>query len=148
MQARTIDSARTTPPLPSLAARPYLAPEQRSGGAIDGRSDVYALGVIAHQAVHGELPDATRSTPCTNGVPPMLVALIRKMMASDPARRPTSSQLRDAITSVLVELSRPAEACDLEDLTDELVESLAAVPARAFVQISSDRVAVIAGEIG
>jgi serine/threonine-protein kinase len=34
----------------------YMAPEQWQGGAIDGRTDVYALGVMTYQLLIGELP--------------------------------------------------------------------------------------------
>lgn len=34
----------------------YMAPEQASGGELDGRADIYALGVVAYQALTGALP--------------------------------------------------------------------------------------------
>ena len=34
----------------------YLSPEQVSGGNIDGRSDIYSLGVTAYRAICGALP--------------------------------------------------------------------------------------------
>ena len=34
----------------------YMAPEQASGGELDGRADTYALGVVAYQALTGALP--------------------------------------------------------------------------------------------
>src|SRR5262249_62424728 len=34
----------------------YMAPEQGSGEGLDGRADLYALGIIAHRPAHGRLP--------------------------------------------------------------------------------------------
>ncbi len=41
----------------SLVGTPdYLSPEQASGGEVDGRSDIYALGLILFEMLTGELP--------------------------------------------------------------------------------------------
>ncbi|HEY2745858.1 MAG TPA: serine/threonine-protein kinase [Polyangia bacterium] len=60
----------------------YMAPEQAEGEKLDGRTDVYALGVILYQLVCGEVPFKS-----TN-----FVALLTKQVSEEPTpprdRRP------------------------------------------------------------
>lgn len=39
-----------------LGSAPYTSPEQASGGAIDGRSDIYSVGVILYEMMTGHRP--------------------------------------------------------------------------------------------
>lgn len=51
----TTSSQRTLPGQVMGTAR-YLAPEQLRGEVVDARADVYALGVVLHEALTGEVP--------------------------------------------------------------------------------------------
>ncbi len=46
----------TTVTLPALGNAPYMSPEQRTGGNIDGRSDLYSVGCLMYEAVIGKPP--------------------------------------------------------------------------------------------
>src|SRR6476469_5030740 len=81
----------------------FMSPEQAAGEPIDGRSDMYALGVVGYLAVSGRLPfeasnlpallvrQATEAAPSVQraapGLPPALVSAIDRCVARDPADR-------------------------------------------------------------
>ena len=81
----------------------FMSPEQASSGPVDGRSDIYALGVVGYLAVSGRLPfdspnlpallvrQATEAPPSVMrfapGLPPALAAAIDRCLALDPDER-------------------------------------------------------------
>ncbi|MBI2899098.1 MAG: serine/threonine protein kinase [Planctomycetes bacterium] len=73
-----------------LGTPEYMAPEQVEGriGALDARTDVYALGVIAYEAATGRRPHQGRS----------IAEVLRKILAEDPAR---AARLNPALPSDL-----------------------------------------------
>jgi serine/threonine protein kinase len=60
----------------------YMAPEQVSGGRIDARTDVFALGVLTHVMLTGALP----TDPGRHELGPASSA-VAKALSPDPARR-------------------------------------------------------------
>ncbi len=94
----------------------YMSPEQAAGDQLDGRSDLYALGVIGWQALSGRLPfeaeqasavlvqHATRQAPplqaAAPDVPRQVAAVIERCLAKNPADRfPTGEALAEALTA-------------------------------------------------
>jgi TolB-like protein len=91
----------------------YMAPEQWREGAEDGRTDLFALGVMLYQMVRGDvpLPDGGKSLEAAPAprldLPecPALGALVARLLERDPAGRPGSAgevlsaleALRDAL---------------------------------------------------
>ena len=85
----------------------YLSPEQARGEDVDGRSDLYALGLLLYEMLTGEPPFtaateaemlAQRLTGAPRNlrwpgvdVPPRLRDLVQRLLARDPARRPQSA---------------------------------------------------------
>ncbi|MGZ4677754.1 MAG: protein kinase domain-containing protein [Acidimicrobiia bacterium] len=85
----------------------YAAPEQLTGGAVDERSDLYALGGLLHLMLTGRPPftdfdesllrqhklAATPAPPSQDDptIPPALDALVTRLLDRDPDRRPQSA---------------------------------------------------------
>lgn len=102
----------------------YMAPEQATGGTIDERTDLYAVGVILFRLLTGELPyrgsgmgvvvshiedpvpDPRERTPA---IAEPVAELCTSLMAKDPAERPQSAgEVLAWIDRLRGGLSRPA----------------------------------------
>lgn len=132
-----------------LGSPAYLSPEQCVGDFIDGRSDVYTLGVVLFETLTGQLPFPSRNvaevlrrhiaeTPVapstiTREIPPGLDSIVLRCMAKDRDDRfQTVEDLRRALDRVVlvesgVDLLATLQISALDQHTtsiDELVGNL------------------------
>lgn len=102
------DTTRLTHTGSPIGSPAYMAPEQAMGGAVGPYTDLYALGVLLHELLSGDVPfsgstalgvlhrhlyepplPVRRLRP---EVPPALESLVLRLLSKDPQHRPASAQ--------------------------------------------------------
>jgi len=116
----------------------YMAPEQVIGGTIDGRADVFAVGIVLAEMLMGRrlftapndldvllmVRDARLDRLDRHGadIPPPLRAVLDKMLTRDPNERfPSAGAARDALLDFLFEARQRVSAHDLGAFIEELL---------------------------
>ena len=122
--ARLADQVPLTATGQVMGTAQYLAPEQATGQAATGSSDIYALGVIGYELLAGRRPFSGESQiaialaqvndappPLPETIPLPVRALIASMLAKDPADRPADAELlAQAVAAIRRNDIRAAEA--------------------------------------
>jgi DNA-binding NtrC family response regulator/predicted Ser/Thr protein kinase len=133
----------------------YAPPERLLGRPEDGRGDLYSFGVMLHELATGDLPAATGPRPSGDE---KVDALLRRLLAANPAERPATANeviaaLSDA-TGVPLEEERgaplPGEAAGgaaarvpgLVGREEELARF------RRLLRLPRHRILVVEGEAG
>jgi serine/threonine protein kinase len=108
--ARAFDRERWTAPGLIKGKRAFVSPEQLRGEELDGRSDLFAVGVVLHELLVGRRPfgDSTgagalhaiaegrRAPLLAPDAPAGLVAVVEQLLAHHRADRPPSADLAGA----------------------------------------------------
>lgn len=129
----------------------FIAPEQWSGEAVDGRADLYTLGVVGYLLVTGRLPfgfgrvgELAPPQPhsLNPSVPPALSAVLLRALAQRPDERfPDARAFREALALCLGPVTRATARraplvqeqeplADIEVVVDDVMQE-AAAPASA-----------------
>ncbi len=127
------EAAWTEPQGAVLGTARYSSPEQAQGQAVDGKADVYSLGLVLIEAVTGTVPFSADTTIATlmarvgkpvevpDALGPLQKALTRVGLP-EPADRPDAGELAIALMASAEDLPRPeplplATAAPVVDLT-------------------------------
>jgi len=126
--AKAQSGARLTGTGMSIGTPHYMSPEQARAQNLDGRSDIYSLGVVAYQCLTGHVPfDGEDSfsigykhimeelpvPPLENADQRELFTVIQKMMAKKPEDR---FQTAEDVVHALESLGGPSARVSLTDM--------------------------------
>ncbi|MGW1869598.1 protein kinase domain-containing protein [Streptomyces mauvecolor] len=125
------DTTRLTHTGSPIGSPAYMAPEQAMGGAVGPYTDLYALGVLLHELLSGDVPFAGSTAlgvlhrhlyeppvPVRGlrpEVPEPLEALVLRLLAKDPQSRPSCAQeVYEALVPLLPVPGGPGPAGPLD----------------------------------
>jgi serine/threonine-protein kinase len=123
----------------------YMSPEQAFGEPVDGRADLWALGVVMYECLAGEPPthgenlgqvlrrlttgDLRPLLEQAPGVPPAIAAVVDSLLSIDAGNRPASA--RAALEALRTAAERPPDPPPAGEPASEAL-TVHAPPARRF----------------
>ncbi len=143
--AATSEWPDLTEPGTLLGTPLYMSPEQLRGETADARSDLWALGVVLHEALSGrppfggrthfEISSAVLTEPAAAlppRTPPALAAVITRCLDKDPARRyQKASEARAALEVLQTALAAGLGAAGSGPVTESRLAAAALAPPAA-----------------
>jgi hypothetical protein len=150
------DTTRLTHTGSPIGSPAYMAPEQAMGGAVGPRTDLYALGVLLHELLSGNVPFAGTTAlgvlhrhlyeapvPLRRlrpEVPEPLESLVLRLLGKDPEHRPASAQeVYQELAALLPPPGSPQRALGPLDPTRPFLRPQAPWPDRAGVPAAPAR---------
>src|SRR5262249_33831937 len=101
----------------TLGTLEYMSPEQLMGKQLDGRSDIYAMGVLAYELMVGPLP-----VPDAQGPAELIGAQLKKTPPAPSVALPTGNipPTVDAVVLRMLEKDRTRRYQDVDELAVDL----------------------------
>ncbi len=133
--ARRLETTGLTAGGELIGTPEYMSPEQACGGALDGRTDLYSLGIVGFYALSGRLPFEGATIPAL---------LVQQATAPPPLLAPLAPGAPRALTQAVMRClekepeTRFADAKGFADALSVALEARREIPApvRAFVKES------------
>ena len=136
--ARSVDGSSLTSTGQVLGTAHYLSPEQAMGQSVGPATDLYALGILAHEMLTGARP-FDRGTPIAtalahvqdeppplpDGTPAVLESVISACLDKDPAQRPEAALVAQLLADA--EAGEAGRSADADEAATEL-------PRRALIE--------------
>ena len=123
--SKLMDSTRLTGTSIVMGTPFYMSPEQqRDSAGVDGRADIYSVGVMLYEILTGNVPTGIPkpASQLMREVPPALDPIVAKCVEPDPNQRfQTVTELREALQSVRALIEAKSEASYLATMPSQRI---------------------------